>query len=779
MKKIKDEKLQKKIGFKPLPWQKEVLKCDNKEMLLCCGRRSGKTFLVSYMGFKQLLYPNQVVWIVAPNYLLTEIVFNNIVKWTAKLFNSNEYKVVNKPTKKLTLQNGSVLECKSVEAAAGMLGHSTDLIIVDEAARVPSEIWTQYLEPTTQDRNGKVVFISTPTGMNWFYDKYLDLKKKGAGFHYPSSVNKTIFTKEKWEQLKKEKTQKDFEEWYEAKFISNSGQVFRGLDDVIEDYKEVPPEEGKGYIIGVDIAKHEDYTVLMVMDRTNYKVVYMDRFKEIDYNLQKERIITLARKYNNAKVIMDETGCLIDKQKIITEKGFKDVSNLKIGNRVLTDKNNYKKIERINNKRDIAEIYSITPAYQTIPVQLSFNHPVLTENGWIEAGQLDEGNLLKIKTKIPKKKFDYSCFKNKKLYHPNQDRFKDDKFYKRNEFWRTVGYYLAEGWTRTKRRANGKRFNHISFGFHIKELEYHQDIREFAGIIGRSMMEKEKPEKNCKELTISCGWLSRWFNIFGDRAHKKKIPSEFDNLPDKFLKEIIKGFWRGDGDVMTGKKGFRLHSASIDLIMTMQRWLLHFGIISSLTKSDRKPRTKYVLNIYGEEGIKFGKIIGEQHYKIKKKNPKAGFIKNGFLYSPIKTITTENKKSRLWEFEVKDDNTARANGLVLHNTGDPVVQDIRRHIYIEGYRMYSNKAKEQLIDKLSIFIEQKIITIPNIPVLIDELRRYGYKKSESGKTKYSAPNHRHDDTVIALALCVWGILNPNKKKEEVEPQKVILHNQYL
>jgi len=58
------------------------------------------------------------------------------------------------------------------------------------------------------------------------------------------------------------------------------------------------------------------------------------------------------------------------------------------------------------------------------------------------------------------------------------------------------------------------------------------------------------------------------------------------------------------------------------------------------------------------------------------------------------------------------------------------------------------------------------------------LRQYGYKKSqETGMTKYSAPSHKHDDMVIALALCVWGITAP-RKEEDPEPSRPILFNEY-
>lgn len=44
------------------------------------------------------------------------------------------------------------------------------------------------------------------------------------------------------------------------------------------------------------------------MDGTTNQLVHFERFKEVDWNLQKARIEALARRYNNAQVILDSTG---------------------------------------------------------------------------------------------------------------------------------------------------------------------------------------------------------------------------------------------------------------------------------------------------------------------------------------------------------------------------------------------------------------------------------------------------------------------------------------
>jgi hypothetical protein len=73
---------------------------------------------------------------------------------------------------------------------------------------------------------------------------------------------------------------------------------------------------------------------------------------------------------------------------------------------------------------------------------------------------------------------------------------------------------------------------------------------------------------------------------------------------------------------------------------------------------------------------------------------------------------------------------------------------------VEGYK-FTNASKKDLVENLSIQIENQQISIPNIPELIAELGLFGYKISPAGVTTYGAPEGYHDDTVIALALATW------------------------
>ena len=304
---IDDEKLQNLIGFRLHPKQKEILNCKEREIIVCAGRRFGKSLLASYIALKELLDYGKRIWIVAPNYDLTQIIFDNIVTWLFKISPSGKtVEIKKRPVPQIITARNSILECKSAENPVSLLGRSTNLIIVDEAARVPESIWNQYLFPTTHDRTGRAIFISTPFGQNWFYQKFLELKEKKSAFHFTSQDN-PYFGKEELERARKSLPERVFLQEYLASFLPEAASLFRGVDEIVSEDCLEEPKPGHFYILGVDLGRYEDFTVLTVVDRETNKVVYFERFQKIDFPFQKTRIISVSRKYNLAKIIIDST----------------------------------------------------------------------------------------------------------------------------------------------------------------------------------------------------------------------------------------------------------------------------------------------------------------------------------------------------------------------------------------------------------------------------------------------------------------------------------------
>jgi hypothetical protein len=151
--------------------------------VVAAGRRYGKTLITVLMALATLMQINRRVWIVAPDFSLTEKVFRELYHILVV-----QLKII-RPGKPgggrarnqrgdyyLEMPWGSVLEAKSMENVDGLAGEANDLIIVDEAALNPNieEIWTRMLRPTLADKLGSAIFISTPRGKNTFYKLFLN-----------------------------------------------------------------------------------------------------------------------------------------------------------------------------------------------------------------------------------------------------------------------------------------------------------------------------------------------------------------------------------------------------------------------------------------------------------------------------------------------------------------------------------------------------------------------------------------------------------------------------
>ena len=88
--------------------------------------------------------------------------------------------------------------------------------------------------------------------------------------------------------------------------------------------------------------------------------------------------------------------------------------------------------------------------------------------------------------------------------------------------------------------------------------------------------------------------------------------------------------------------------------------------------------------------------------------------------------------------------------------GDPIYQKLRDlGLSVEPVNFITQK--NNLIRKLSMMIDRRQISFPNIPALISELEIFGFYESASKNIIYSAPPGEHDDCVIALALACWKL----------------------
>lgn len=308
-----DKELQAKIGWEPHKGQIPIIDSTARDITISAGRRWGKSAVCAYIVLREFLklYAERdsvKIWVVAPSYELTQKVFSYLIRWISKVEPRIAGFIQNRPFPQIKINESTWIQCKSTENPNSLLGEELDLIILDEAAQVSRSAYERYIQPTTAARQGKTFFISTPFGQNWFYHKYIECqnKKDGAAFNFETRDN-PYFPIEEWERSRNMLPEQVFAQEYKASFLPDAAAVFRGVDKIINDNILADYVPGHTYVMGVDLAKHEDFSVLTVIDRYNNNVVYWDRFRQIDYPMQKARISATAKRYN-ARIIIDTTG---------------------------------------------------------------------------------------------------------------------------------------------------------------------------------------------------------------------------------------------------------------------------------------------------------------------------------------------------------------------------------------------------------------------------------------------------------------------------------------
>lgn len=188
-----------------------------------------------------------------------------------------------------------------------ILGEGFDGVIVDEAARIEKAVWEQYIRPALADKSGWGIMISTPKGRNWFHDFFTrgqDPEETQYKSYRFTSLDNPYFRQEEWDEAKRTTPQDVFRQEYEAEFLEDSAGVFRGVEDCLVD-AEAPG--APDVVIGCDLAKHTDYTVLIAMDRKTGGCIAWDRFNHLDWPIQKDRIVNFYRQHPGL-LVLDATG---------------------------------------------------------------------------------------------------------------------------------------------------------------------------------------------------------------------------------------------------------------------------------------------------------------------------------------------------------------------------------------------------------------------------------------------------------------------------------------
>ena len=296
-----------RIKFKAFDKQQQVIDSPARFRVLAAGRRFGKSYLASIEAVKfALREKRQVVWCVSPIYSQTQKLWRIILDLLPYKLVRN----INRSERALELINGSVIWFRSADNPDSLRGEGIHFLVVDEAAIIQREAWEQALRPALSDTKGSALFISTPKSYNWFHEMFakgqMPEETEIKSWQFPTAASPFVDAEE-IEKAKKSLPQIVFRQEYLAEFIDEAGSVFRGVNECISGELE-EPIQGNEYVVGADLAKFQDFSVLVVMDVESKQVVAFERFNELSWEFQKSKILALAKKYNAARIVLDASG---------------------------------------------------------------------------------------------------------------------------------------------------------------------------------------------------------------------------------------------------------------------------------------------------------------------------------------------------------------------------------------------------------------------------------------------------------------------------------------
>lgn len=290
---------------RPHPGQMTVIREARRFNVVNCGRRFGK----STLGLNRVADPTVLTYPVAwfaPSYKLMIEIWREALTLLQPVINRK-----NQQERRIEFITGGLLEFWSLDNPDAARGRRYKRLIVDEAALVRNlvDVWNLALRATLVDFAGDAFFLSTPKGRNGFWQMWQwgqdPALGEWASWQMPTSANPKIRPAEV-EAMRLGMPERVFAQEIEAKFLEDAGSVFRRVVDAATAVALDAAKENSNYVMGVDFARSNDFTVLTVVDLNAHEVVYLDRFNQVDYAVQVGRLRACYERFRPHVIIAEQ-----------------------------------------------------------------------------------------------------------------------------------------------------------------------------------------------------------------------------------------------------------------------------------------------------------------------------------------------------------------------------------------------------------------------------------------------------------------------------------------
>lgn len=277
--------------------------------MACCGRRFGKSdLIVRMLGYGNSPQTKGALDGLPMAYF--SLSYKNVKEVWRRLKHAYASIITykNETDKYMELQGGGSIECWSLTAIDDVRGRKYAGIAIDEAAIIPDlqYVIEDVLTATLLDLRGWSFYGSTPKGFNHFHKLYADGQDAEVtdwqSWQFTSYDNPFI-PPDELDAMRLTLPERTFQQEVLAQFTEDGG-VFRGVAQVAI-LEPGTPQVGHEYVFGVDWARAQDFTVISVMEKDTNKQVAIDRFNQVNWALQRGRLISLYETWKPKQIIAE------------------------------------------------------------------------------------------------------------------------------------------------------------------------------------------------------------------------------------------------------------------------------------------------------------------------------------------------------------------------------------------------------------------------------------------------------------------------------------------
>lgn len=431
--------------------------------------------------------------------------------------------------------------------------------------------------------------------------------------------------------------------------------------------------------------------------------------------------------YDNVGLVCPE--CFTPDNLVLTSKGYKKISEIQIGDLVLTHTGNFKPVINVFTRKYEGDILRIKSSSSPEYIECTPNHKfqylknyychrkgresrsclvckqkdcskeVKIESYWEEAKNIDKNDYIQYanfnitNNKIilkDKYEFKVKSSKTKEILPLLSDRLLNY----------IIGLYIAEGSFKDRE---------INFAFHINEKEYVKRVSDFFTQYGFTVHIKQH-SINGVVVIISSTKLSKFFNHYcGYLSKNKHIPYELVN--NKAVFEIFDGIFHGDGHGYTSSSELSITTVSKELILQLALFCR---------------ANKWLFNIYKGKGGYRHNCNHQDYYVIsfipKYSKSSSLFYLEDKCFVKIKDIQKIQYSGLVYNLEVEEDHTYTVNNIIVSNchgkgkistetvttVNNVIIEDMSGVQMKQGKFAWFNDGTRKLMGKLI-----DILTIPS------------------------------------------------------------------